>query len=543
MATTLFRGGTIFDGTGSAGYSGHILVRDKRIEAVFTEGEELPGADEIVDVSGMAVAPGFIDMHSHGDWMLALPDHTDLARHLVEQGVTTIVGGNCGISPAPVSAESFETVRKGLASIAIDRPFERTWTDMSGFLDEVQARRPALNMAELAGHSTVRYLGATSPRGPLTDSELAKCRRLVRESLEQGACGLSLGLGYDPGMYSPLSELEALCEETAKADKPVTVHLKALSVISPCYSPATLQAHNVKALREMIETARKTGASLQVSHFIFVGRRTFKTCLPCIEMVEKARGEGVDVMFDAFPYTCGNTTINVAFPYWFLARLPAAYKNRLLLSRLKLELEVGFRLVGFIYDDFRIMDAVVPRYEGLNGLTIAEAAKKWNTSPFQAMLRLSEESRGAALMLYHTYSGVPGNEAPLEAVLKNDLCLFETDAAIKGRGYPNPAALGTFPRILGEMVRERKLFSLENAVRRMTSASAGRFGLKDRGELAAGKAADLVVFDPETISDTPPQGKSPAGGPVGIKQVFINGKKVVDDGVYTGGRAGEVLRV
>ena len=190
------------------------------------------------------------------------------------------------------------------------------------------------------------------------------------------------------------------------------------------------------------------------------------------------------------------------------------------------------------------MDAGVPGWEELNGLMIPEIARRWKMSPFNAMLKLSQESKGAALMLFHTYSGEPGNEAPIESVLSHDLCLFETDAALKSAGYPNPAGRGTFPKILGDYVRERKLFSIENAVKRMTSASADRFGLKDRGVLAPGKAADVVVFDPETISDTPPVGPQPAGKPKGIKHVFINGKQVVKEGSYIkGSRPGRVLRV
>ncbi len=160
------------------------------------------------------------------------------------------------------------------------------------------------------------------------------------------------------------------------------------------------------------------------------------------------------------------------------------------------------------------------------------------------MLTLAEKSRGAALMLYHTYSGEPGFEAPLEKVLSRDDCLFETDAAIKANGLPNPSATGTFPRILGRFVRDRKLFTLEEAVRRMTHASAERFGLEDIGSLAPGKAADLVLFDPREITDNPGHDRQPAGRPEGIRQVFINGQTVVKDGVYVQGvRPGRVLKV
>jgi N-acyl-D-amino-acid deacylase len=174
---------------------------------------------------------------------------------------------------------------------------------------------------------------------------------------------------------------------------------------------------------------------------------------------------------------------------------------------------------------------------------VAEIGRQRSMSPFAAFRELSEQSRGAAVMLFHTYSGEPGNESALDSVLSRDYCLFETDAAIRSSGFPNPAALGTFPRVLGRYARERRLFPLEAAVRRMTSASAERFGLAGRGRLARGFAADVVVFDPETISDTTPAGARPAGRPVGIEHVFVNGVHAVDCGSAQSGRpAGRVLR-
>ena len=171
-----------------------------------------------------------------------------------------------------------------------------------------------------------------------------------------------------------------------------------------------------------------------------------------------------------------------------------------------------------------------------------DIAREWNCSPFKAMLTVAEKSKGAALMLFHKYSGEAGFEEPMEAVLSKDYCLFETDTAIKGTGYPNPAAIGAFPRILGPLARDKNLFSLEDAVRRMTAASAERFGLDSIGSLKPGKAADLVIFDPDEIADDPGRGREPARRPKGIKQVFINGQPVVSDGVYLdGARHGRVI--
>lgn len=542
MATTLFKNGSIVDGSGKDAFDGSVLIEGDSIRDVIQKGENLPEADTVIDASGLVVAPGFIDMHSHADWVLPARENPDVLKCLVEQGVTSIVGGNCGFSPAPILPKVIAMI-KDFITLLVDKPFEYKWDSMAGFFDHVDETGPVLNMAELAGHAAIRFVASDTKRGKMPQPELDKCLDLARQSLDEGACGLSFGLGYDPGMYSPLEELAAFCAVAAQAGKPVAVHLKALSWISPCYPVSTLKAHNVLALEQMLDLAARTGVRLQISHFIFVGRRTWPTAGKCIRLVEEARRSGVDVMVDAFPFTCGNTTINVAIPYWFLKKIPEAYHSALLKTRLKMELELGFRLVGFNFNDFQIMDVGVDGWEDLNGRRITEIAKGWKVSPFTAFLKIAEASKGAALMLYHTYSGEPGNEKALEKVLSKDYCLFETDAIAKTTGFPNPAAMGTFPRILGKYVRDKKMLRLEDAIKRMTSASAERFGLTATGSLEPGKAADMVLFDPATISDSTPEGSQPAGRPTGIGHVFINGAQVVKDGAYIDGvRAGRALR-
>lgn len=538
---TLIKNGNIIDGSGNPGFKGSILLENKKISSVIRDGETLPAAEVVLDAYGLAVAPGFIDMHSHADWVLPAEQHPEILTCLVEQGITSIVGGNCGISPAPIGKMSAEHVAK-LAAIMIASPFDYQWESMSEYLTCMADRRPLVNLAELVGHAALHYSTTETPRGALKPEELKNCLTATEKALSEGACGLSFGLGYDPGMYAPLKELEAYCSVAARLGKPVTVHLKALSRLSPCYPLTTPKAHNVLALEEMLGIARKTGIKLQLSHFIFVGRRSWPTVETCLRLVEEARKDGVDVMIDAFPYTSGNTTILAPFPYWFLAGLPDTYNSFWSYARLKAELGVGLKLVGFIYKDFQVMDAAVDGWESLNGLRMNQVAEKWGCSPFKAMLRLAEKSNGAALMLFHTYSGEPGNEKPLERVLSHELCLFETDVAIKATGYPNPAGLGTFPKILGTFARDKGLFSIENAVMRMTSASADRFGLNDIGRLQPGKAADVVLFDPGEIADSPPINGGPFGKPNGIHHVFINGAHVVKDSSYIAGvRAGRVL--
>ncbi len=358
MTTLLITGGRILDGTGAPAFEGNVLVEDDRIVAVLPHGEQTPAAEQVLDASGCTVSPGFIDMHSHADWALALADHEEL-KVTLEQGVTSVVAGNCGFSPAPIARGGPGPAEGSLVELLLDQPLDFSWYTMGEFLDRVQENRPLVNMAELVGHASIRAAAGARPRGAMPSEELERCLDQARGCLDEGACGLSFGLGYDPGMYSPLEELAAFSRVAADAAKPVTVHLKALSAISPTYPVTYLKPHNLRALREMLDIARETGVALQVSHFIFVGRRSWRTAERALEMVAQARRDGVDVMIDGFPYTCGNTTINAPLSYWFLAMGPRGYRSRAARARLRMELEIGFRLVGFVYDDFQVMDAAI----------------------------------------------------------------------------------------------------------------------------------------------------------------------------------------
>ena len=544
MPSLLVENALIVDGAGTPAFPGHLVVDGDRIRDILAPDEGLPAAETHVDARGRVLCPGFIDMHSHADWALCTPDHPRTLACLVEQGVTTVVGGNCGFSPAPLPSLKNAAYLKKAISLFTGGELSLSWQSMGDFLDTVEGLGPIVNLAQLAGHASVRLAAADTPREMLSPQEQHACLRVLRNALDQGACGLSLGLGYEPGMYAPDAELDAFCKVAKAVGKPVTVHMKALSRISPAYPLTTMAAHNLKALRETLDMARRNGVTLQISHFIFVGRQSWASAESALKMVAAARADGVDVMIDAFPYTGGNTLIDVLFPAWFLKILPRGFSNPLLLARLWLELEVGFRLVGFMYPDFQVMDAAVDGWEDLNGMTLDQVARKWRISAFRALLHLSRESAGEATMLFHAYSGEPGNENVLEAVLSDPSCLFETDAIIKPRGLPNPSALGTFPKILGHYCRDRQLFPLADAVCRMTGASARRFGLSDRGVIAPGMAADLVIFDANRINESPPSGSVRASRPKGIDHVFINGRQVVRDGAYLeNARFGQVLRI
>jgi len=542
MTTTLFKNGTIIDGTGRPAIVGSVLVENNQISDIIAATTEVPAADRVVDAEGLVIAPGFIDMHSHADWVLPWEEHPRVLKCLVEQGITTVVAGNCGISPAPMTAAAVARTEI-LATIVKAGPFEYRWESMDEYLGHIEENGTIVNLAELVGHAAVRYVTSKIDRGEMPAADLDDSLANTRRALDEGACGLSFGLGYDPGMFSSQGELAAFCKTAAQVGKPVTIHLKALSKLSPCYPLTSLSAHNVRALKEAISLAEETGMQLQLSHFIFVGRNSWSTADECLELVEDTRLRGLDVMVDAFPYTCGNTTILAPIPFWFLEKIPGAFASPFLRARLKIELALGFKLVGFGYEDFQVMDAALEEHADINGLRLPAIARQWGCSPFEAMMQLAEKSNGATLMLFHTYSGDSENETALEEVLAKDYCLFETDALVKAAGFPNPAGVGTFPRILGTYVREKNLFSLENAVHRMTGASAERFGLRDTGTLLKGKAADIVCFDPEAVGYNYDDPEEPSEKPEGIVHVFMNGQQVVRDGVYISDvKAGRVLR-
>lgn len=278
------------------------------------------------------------------------------------------------------------------------------------------------------------------------------------------------------------------------------------------------------------------------SHFIFVGTRTWSTVARAVEKVERARARGLRVMWDVYPHFCGNSYLVVFLPSWFVEDLEANIDDPKKVRRLKIELTIARRLLGFDFADIQIMEARYPAGEKYNGLDLATIAAMEGVDPIDAMLRIVRESGGRALQLTWGYSGDDANEWPLERMMTHPLCLFETDTLLLSRGFPNPASYGAFPRILGHYVREKKTMGLPEAVRKMTGATAEWVGIEARGALRPGYHADIVVFDPATIADNTTRERTDVR-PTGIDVVMVNGERVVADGRYLAGKkAGRALR-
>jgi len=536
----IIHNGMIVDGNGRPHFRADLGLRDGRIAAI-AQGEALQGR-HLLDAEGLAVAPGFVDVHSHADWILPLSDHDSILAPLLLQGVTTVVTGQCGFSPAPVNDAAIP-LADAYSEMLRERAFEYRWRSFGEFLAEMERGGLLLNAGFLVGHGALRHAVMGDSTGAPSPALLEGLCRGARQAMAEGALGLSAGLAYTPGVFARNDELLPLLRAVAGLGGVFTVHGRAYTWVSPFYSPMIGgTSHNIRSVRELLGLARQAGVRLQLSHQIFVGRRTWRTHRTVFRDIERAAAEGLDVAFDAFPYTCGNTTINVVFPAWFLADYARHLNDPGSLKRLKREIDLLRWTLGLSYGDITLLHVAAPELAELEGLDFAAIAHRLRMPPFDAYMHVARASDGKARVLLYTYSGDGGHEAPLQAALSHPLCSFMTDTILTQSGKPNPASYGSFPRILGRFSRDLGLFPLEEAVRRMTSLPAQRTNLAGVGCIAEGAAADLVLFDPATVADRTTRDR-PDAPPAGIHAVLIAGQVVAKEGrLLPGPRRGRVLR-
>lgn len=528
----LLRGGTVVDGTGEARFQGDVWLEGGVIRGVSRGPIERDGP--VVDCRGLVVAPGFIDAHSHNDWIIPHAEHERLLLPFTAQGVTTFVAGNCGFAAAGHRRDSEHADRLTLAA---ERGFELRWATMGEWFERLRADGMLHNLVMLAGHGTARASIRGFAAGPIAGSERDELHELLCDAMDQGAAGVSFGLGYEPGLFADDTEVRDIAKRVAARGKLIAVHLRAYSWISPTYTTLPFPtAHNLRAIDDMLAVARETGVRLQISHLVFAGTRSWSTLGKALRRIEAARDEGLDVAFDTYPYHLGMTVLAAFYPPWFLERGDAAFEDRGALRRLHWLFAVTRRALGFEYEHVQLVIGESDEFAAHEGQFFDEIGRARKVSPFQAMLDATRASGGRAVILNHNYS----DAGMVETLIRHPLSLFMTDAAVFPRGTQNPAAFGTFPRFL-EWCRDRELLTLEQAVHRMTGATAERFGLHDRGVLREGAAADVVVFDPDAVRD--PQTPRETGlAPEGIEAVYVNGRRVLTGGIPDGSvRAGQVL--
>ncbi|HXQ20741.1 MAG TPA: amidohydrolase family protein [Candidatus Acidoferrales bacterium] len=534
----ILAGGTILDGTGALGIAGSVAVSGGRVAAIGRL--DNAGAPTEIDCAGKIIAPGFIDMHSHSDWVMPLPDHGAVLAPLLEQGITTIVGGNCGCSPAPLLPGNRRLVPL-VGRMLHDHDLDYGWQGMGDFLSTLERRGLALNLAQLVGHGTLRAAVKGADPSPATADEINTLADLTRAALDEGAIGLSTGLGYAPGVFADTNELLGITAPLRERGGVYTSHARSyIGLIE--MGDAEQVPSNLRAIDETAAVYRTHGVRVQHSHLIFVGDATWPTTDRVLEHLDRLIADGVDIAFDAFPYVGGNTTLVVFLPPWALTNLPLAVTDPEPRQRVAHTLNWALPHLGMRWEDTQILWVPRPEASHYEGMTIADIARERGADPTETYLDLVAELGSQTRIMNWNYSGRDDEETSLRKVLQHSRTCFETDTILTGNGVDNPASYGTFPRILGRYVRELKLLSLPEAVRRMTSLSADRMGLRDRGRIATGLAADVVVFDPATVGDNTTR-RAANRSPSGIDTVVLNGAVVVRNGRFDrGSRAGQVLR-
>jgi N-acyl-D-amino-acid deacylase len=528
--------GEILDGSGDPAFAGSIGVRDGKIEAIGDLAEAT--AERVVDCSGRVVAPGFIDMHSHSDFVLPQAKHGEILSPLLEQGVTTLVGGNCGSSPAPCCGANTDLL-PSLGKLLHDDVLDYSWSDMGEFLGTLERQGLAVNLAQLAGHGAIRSAVMGMDATPANEEQQARIADLARECLDHGAIGLSTGLGYAPGAFSSTEELISFTKPLVERGGVYTSHARS-------YVSATQKGDdtptNIKALDETAAIFRAHGVPVQHSHMIFVGDASWSSTDRTLEHFEALVDDDVDMAIDAFPYVGGNTTLIVFLPPWALADMRTALGDEAQRERLVRGIGRVFNAIGMRWDDTQILWTANRDQAAYEGTTVGDIARDRGCDGAETYLDLIGELGPSTRIINWNYSGRDDEETSLRKVLTHSRTCFETDTILTGQGVDNPASFGTFPRILGRYVRELGLIGLAEAVRRMTSLSADRLGIKDRGRISRGLAADLVVFDPATVGCSATR-DAPQTAPTGIEQVVLNGQVVVEAGRFDAkSRAGRVLR-
>jgi len=516
-ADIVVRNGTVFDGLGSAGKELDVVIAGGRIASVARRTKDR-GAIEI-DARGLAVAPGFIDIHSHGDGTLWADPR---AESLVRQGVTTIVVGQDGSSRAPHATDGVRDV-EGEAQFAT---FPEFWSAL-------ERLAPSVNVASMVGLGTIRGVVVGGKDRPATADEMARMEQLVKAALADGACGASSGLEYTPGAFAPLDELITLCKPLAALKLPYATHMR------------NEDDRLIEAIDEAIAVARGANCPLQISHLKTQGPHNWNKLDTAFARIAAAGAGGCDAAFDRYPYIAYQTGLTNLFPVWSRDGSIDAFLTRLddssTAARIKQEALGKVELIGG-WDNVMIANVVDPTDRPAEGARLGTYAAAHGMEPYDMAVALLRRSHGNVGMV-----GFAMSEDNLDRILAHEHGMVCSDGgafAVDGpahRGHPHPRGLGTFPRMLGRYVRERKALTLAQAINKMTALPASRIHLRDRGRIAPSMAADVVVFDPATIHDTATYAE-PFQYPVGIGAVIVNGVVALRDGQRTEQHTGRGLR-
>ena len=515
----------VFDGQGGPPAEADIGVVGETIQTI---GKIKSGRGKLVlEAKGLAVSPGFIDVHDHTDVSLIV---NPKAESVIRQGITTLVSGNCGGSAFPVPDSIFEEAKENAKAVY---GLDLNWRDMAGFFGRLEEKGIALNYSTLVGHGAIRGAAMGFNDRPPAPEELEKIKSLVEEHMRAGAYGLSSGLEYTPGSFARPEELTELCRVVARFNGTYATHMR------------DEDEGILESLDECIGAARDSGVRLQIAHLKVGGYRNWPKVDSALAKIDQAKKEGLDLFCDRYPYIAGSTGLDSYFPLWaregttedFLRRL----RDPALDEKLRAHLKTHEDRLGS-WDKVLISAVLLDKNKYLQGKNILEAARDMGKQPYDFIRDLLIEERAMVGMI-----SFYGNEDVLKKILAHPLVGVGCDGSaiapygVLSAGKPHPRNYGTFPRALGKYVREEKLVPLERMINKMTAIPASRFGFAKRGSIQPGHFADLVVFDPDKIADRATW-VDPHQYPVGVEYVIVNGQVVIEHGEHTGRLPGKILR-
>jgi N-acyl-D-aspartate/D-glutamate deacylase len=524
--TVLIRGGLICDGTGREPFPGTVTVRGDRIVGVG-RGEPVDGADEF-DATGMVVAPGIIDMHTHSDVsLLSDPDCVSA----VGQGITSQIVGHCGFSAAPTSEESRRSLVTEEPVFGFPRPRGESspwgWDGIGAYLQAVSTAVPRTNVGTLVGHNTVRRMLLGPSDVAVTDREIDRLRSAAIAGIDEGALGVSTGLSYAPGMFAGPSELAAFASAAGEAGKRYHTHMR--------YGDLTTR----ESLAEAIHTARASGTALNVSHLYPGHRDDPGEAERLLGLIDAATESGLDVTFDLTLFRRGGGAWLQELPTWAREGGLEATIDRIRHRDMRTRVLDAVRARANDWDDHLIVKVNRHESERLIGRTIGALARERGEEPAETALALVEED--GQFWVAPTIK----RQEDLDLLLSHPSCVPVTDGMA---AHPSdhaslglmPKTFGTFPLLFGDYVRRRKILSLADAIARVTSLPARRLGLTSRGRIGEGFFADLVLFDPASV-DNRATDDDPGRRPTGISHVMVNGKWALWKNELTPNRSGSVL--
>ena len=517
MFDVLIRGGTIIDGTGNVGFKGDVAIEKDRLKILVGDTSSVSAAS-IIDAAGCVVAPGFIDVHTHSD-LIALSE--PLNEPKIRQGVTTDMLGLDGLGYAPLSKKNLEMMLRHYSGVNGYPRLDYNWSSITEYLQQFH-QKTSINVAYLIPNSCLRVETVGWEERPATKKEIKAMQEMIRQGMAEGAVGLSTGLAYPPGVYASTEELVALCQTVAECGGVHVTHVR-----------YDLGDGAYDGFREAVEIGARSGCPVHFSHYatnIITRGQTAKL----LEIVDMARDGGIDLTFDSYPWEAGSTTMHIAVPMWAHSGGPHELLQRLKNKDDRSKMRgKSTKAVGSV--DKMVISAVrTEKNKWCEGLTVAAVADRLNKDPWDTMCDLMIEEELEVAFYCFT-----GDMNDVKVIMTHPAHMFITDGLRIG-GMPNPRTYGTYPKILGQLVRDEKVLTMEQAIRKMTSFPAQRFGLAGRGILRDDMKADIVVFNPVTV-DSLATFANPKQFPSGIEYVFVNGKMVVEKGKHTGALPGEPL--